>query len=256
MSDLAELIRERGELASLGLAALVLWLATPRVAALLALPRERVGSLYWNGALAFVVAGRVGYLLDESPDTLLDPLVAIRVQGGIDPLWGAAAALAVLGWEARGSSEATGEAAGAAARWPLATAWAAGLALAVAAYDLGCPLRDACFGAQAEPPLGFAMSGLADTRLATPAVEGAALLALAGALLLGWARWRPGAAALALLAGVALLRLALAPLSVLGWPGWGVEEVALALVGAAALGGAAWLQLHGTRATPAREAPA
>lgn len=246
MSDLGELIRERGELASLGLAAVVLWLATPRVAALLALPRERVGSLYWNGALAFVVAGRVGYLLGESPETLLDPLVAIRVQGGIDPLWGAAAALAVLGWEARG--EAT--------RWPLATAWAAGLALAVAAYDLGCPLRDACFGAQAEPPLGFAMSGLADTRLATPAVEGAALLALVGALLLGWPRWRPGVAALALVAGVSLLRLVFAPLSVLGWPGWGVEEVALALVGAGALGGAAWRQLRPSAVAPPREATA
>jgi hypothetical protein len=131
----------------------------------------------------------------------------------------------------------------------MATAWAAGLALAVAAYDLGCPLRDACFGAQAEPPLGFAMSGLADTRLATPAVEGAALLALAGALLLGWPRWRPGVAALALIAGVALLRLGFAPLSVLGWSGWGIEEVVLALVGAAALGGAVWRQLRGAGAS-------
>ena len=249
MSDLVELIRERGGLASLGLAAVVLWLATPRVAALLALPRERVGSLYWNGAIAFVVVGRVGYLLGESPDTLLDPLVAIRVQGGIDLLWGAAAALAALGWEARG---ATVEA----ARWSLATAWAVGLALAVAAYDLGCPLRDACFGAQAEPPLGFAMSGLADTRLATPAVEGAVLLVLVGALLLGWSRWRPGVAALALVAGIALLRLVFAPLSVLGWSGWGVEEVALALVGAGALVGAAWRQLRSAAVAPPREAPA
>ncbi len=236
MNDVLELVRERGELASLALAALVLWLAAPRAATVLALPRERVSSLYWNGALAFVVAGRIGYLLGESPQTLLDPLVAIRVQGGVEPLWGAIAVLAVLAWDALRVPQA--------GRWPLATAGAAGLALAVAAYDIGCPLRDACFGARAEPPLGFAMSGLADTRLATPAIEGAVLLAMTGGLLLGWRFWRPGTAALALVAGVALLRLAFAPLSVLGWPGWGVEELTLAIVGAGALAGAGWLQLR------------
>lgn len=236
MSDLVELVHERGEFASLVLVALVLWLAASRVAVLLALPGGRIGSLYGNGVLAFMVAGRVGYLIAESPETLLDPLVAIRLAGGIDPLWGAAAALVALGWEARG--------AGSLAHWPLATAWAAGLAIAVAAYDLGCPLRDACFGAQANPPLGFAMSGLADTRLATPAIEGAVLLALTGALLLGWQIWRPGVVAFALLAAVALLRLAFTPLSVLGWTGWGIEEVALALIGTGAVGGAAWRQLR------------
>ena len=236
MSEVLDFVYPRGEFVSLVVVVLLLWLAAPRVAALIALPRAPVGSLYSDAVIVFVVVGRLGYLVAESPETLLDPMVAIRIQGGIEPLWGAAATLAVLAWAARG--------AGRAACWPLATAWATGLALAVAAYDLSCPVRDACWGARAEPPLGFAMSGPADTRLATPAIEGVLLLALMGALLLSWRHWRPGVAALALVGGVALLRLALTPLSATGWSGWGVAEAALALVGAGAIAGAAWRQLR------------
>ena len=184
MSSFLDAVYARGEFVSLVVALVALWIAAPRVAALVGRPRAPIGSLYADSVIVFVVVGRIAYLVAESPETLLDPLVAIRIQGGIDPLWGAAATLAVLAWAARGE--------GAAAYWPLATAWAVGLALAVAVYDLSCPLRDACYGARAEPPLGFRMSGLADTRLATPALEGALLLALLGALVLTWRRWRTG----------------------------------------------------------------
>lgn len=238
MSSLLDALYLRGEFVSLVVVLVVLWVAAPRVASLIALPRAPIGSLYSDSVIVFVVSGRVAYLLAESPETLLDPLVAIRVQGGIDPLWGAVATLAVLAWAARRQ--------GAAAYWPLATAWALGLAIAVAAYDLSCPLRDACYGARAEPPLGFRMSGLADTRLATPALEGALLLALLGALVLTWRRWRAGVAAHVLVGGVALLRLGLAPLSATGWSGWGAEEAALAVVVSAAGAGAAWRQLGPT----------
>ena len=236
MSSFPDAVYARGEFVSLVVALVALWIAAPRVASLVGRPRAPIGSLYADSVIVFVVVGRIAYLVAESPETLLDPLVAIRIQGGIDPLWGAAATLAVLAWAARG--------AGAAAYWPLASAWAVGLALAVAVYDLSCPLRDACYGARAEPPLGFRMSGLADTRLATPALEGALLLALLGALVLTWRRWRTGVAAHALVGGVALIRLGLAPLSAAGWDGWGAGEVALAAVGAAAVAGAAWRQLR------------
>ena len=237
MSGVLDAVYPRGEFLSLVVALLVLWAASRRVAALIGLPRAPVGSLYVDSAIAFVVVGRVAYLGAESPGTLLDPLVAVRIQGGLDPLWGAAATLAVFAWAARGAGEA--------ARWPLATAWAAGLALAVAAYDLSCPLRDACFGARAGPPLGFHMSGLAETRLATPALEAVLVLALLGTLVLGWERWRAGVAAHAIIGGLAIIRLGLGPLSAGGWGGWGAHEAVLALVAAAALAGAAWRQLRG-----------
>lgn len=236
MSSFLDAVYARGEFVSLVVALVALWIAAPRVASLVGRPRAPIGSLYADSVIVFVVVGRIAYLVAESPETLLDPLVAIRIQGGIDPLWGTAATLAVLAWAARGE--------GTAAYWPLATAWAVGLALAVAVYDLSCPLRDACYGARAEPPLGFRMSGLADTRLATPALEGALLLALLGALVLTWRRWRTGVATHALVGGVALIRLGLAPLSAAGWDGWGAGEVALAAVGTAAVAGAAWRQLR------------
>ncbi len=237
MSGVLDIVYPRGEFLSLLVALVVLWAASRHVAALVALPRSRIGSLYVDSVIAFVVVGRIAYLGAESPETLLDPLVAVRVQGGLDPLWGAAATLAVFAWAARGAGEA--------AYWPLATAWAAGLALAVAAYDLSCPLRDACFGARAEPPLGFYMSGLQETRLATPALEGGLLLALLGMLVLGWRRWRTGVAAHALVGGLAIIRLGFSPLSAGGWGGWGAHEAVLALAAAAALAGATWRQLRG-----------
>ena len=100
-------------------------------------------------------------------------------------------------------------------------------------YDLACIARDACTGAEAPAPFGFAMSGLSETRVATPLLE-AALLLVAGGLLLS----SPLAAhrGLIALAGVAaLVRVALTPLSVVGTDALGVESVLFALVGVAAI---------------------
>jgi prolipoprotein diacylglyceryltransferase len=224
MSEVLDFLRPRGEYVSLFVVAGLLVLAVRPTSELLALPRDRLGDLFWYGGLAFVVAGRVAFLAVEAPASLLDPLVLIRIQGGIAPLAGAIAALAVTSWRARRDLEASG-------RW--LAAGAAGLAIAALGYDLACPLRDACFGAQAPPPLGFRMSGLADTRLATPLLEAAALLVV----LAGTVRWlprlAPGAAALGLLAALALLRAAFTPLSVRGLDAAGVETALLVAAGVA-----------------------
>ena len=98
MSDLLDFVRERGELASLVAAGVLLWLSASRVSSLLRLRRGSVSDLYWNGAIAFLVAGRLGYLLIESRDSLRDLPVAIRVTDGIEPLAGALGVALALGW--------------------------------------------------------------------------------------------------------------------------------------------------------------
>ena len=82
MSGVIEFVQLRGEYASIFAAAALLALAARPVTRLLALPRREVGDLFWNGGVAFVVAGRLAYLATEAPSSLLDPLVLVRIQGG------------------------------------------------------------------------------------------------------------------------------------------------------------------------------
>ena len=83
------------------------------------------------------------------------PLVLVRIQGGIEPLAGLCGVGAVLAWRVwrDGTSGLT---------WLAAAS--AGLTITVIVYDLGCVARDACAGAYAPAPLGFAMSGLSESR--------------------------------------------------------------------------------------------
>ena len=229
MSGVIEFVQLRGEYASIFAAAALFVLAARPVTRLLALPRREVGDLFWNGGVAFVVAGRLAYLALESPQTLLDPIVLIRIQSGIEPLAGVAAVVAVLAWRVRRRGGAL---------WPWATAAAVGLTLAVIGYDLACVLRDACYGATAPSPLGFHMAGLGETRVATPLVEAAVLLAVLSAMLAAAPRLRPGIAALSLVAALALLRAALTPASVLGREAVGVETLVLVALGVGALAAA------------------
>ena len=215
MEAVYDFVFPRGEYASLVVVGVLLALAAPRVARLTGLAKGAIGDLYWNASLAFVVAGRLAYLATEAPTSLLDPLVIVRIQGGVSPLAGSAAAFAVLVWRLRDESSD--------ARWRWLTAWVAGLFVATVGYDIACPLRDACYGAAAPAPLGFRMSGLADTRIATPLVEAALLLAALGVILTLWPRLRPGQAGLLALSTVAGLRVAFQPLSVTGWPGFTAE---------------------------------
>ena len=96
MSEVLDFVQARGEYASLLAVALLLWRSAGPAARLLALERREVADLFWNGSVAFVVAARLAYVLAESPRTLLDPLVLIRLPGGIEPLAGAAAVAAVV----------------------------------------------------------------------------------------------------------------------------------------------------------------
>jgi hypothetical protein len=220
-------IAVRGEWVSLLLVAAALALSVRPLTRLLGLPREALGDLFWYGGIVFVAAGRLAYVALESPDALTDPLVLIRISGGIEPFAGLLAALAVVGWRTRGKrahSEAR-------AAWLAAAA--AALVLATATYDLACVARDACYGAAAPAPLGFAMSDLSDTRLATPLIEASLLLLAAGALLS--APLAPRRALLALGGLAALLRVALTPLSVLGTGALGLETMLFAALGIALL---------------------
>ena len=241
MSEALDFIYLRGEYVSLFLIASVLAFATSRVAALTRLPRNEVGDLFWNAGIAFVAAARLSYLAAESPASLLDPLVLIRLQGGLHPLVGVLAAIAVVGWRTRGErglSEAR-------LAW-LAVA-AAGLVLTALTYDAACLARDACYGAVAPAPLGFAMSGLSDTRLATPLIEAALLLFAAGGLLSSKLQIAQSLLALGGLA--ALLRVTLTPASVRGADALGVETAGLVVLGLLLLVASA-----ATRTMPARTA--
>ncbi len=240
MEAIYDFVFPRGEYASLVVVALLLALAAPRVARLTGLANGAIGDLYWNASLTFVVAGRLAYLATEAPSTLLDPLVIVRIQGGVSPLAGGAAVLAVLAWRLRAESSD--------ARWRWLTAWVAGLSAATVGYDIACPLRNACYGAAAPAPLRFRMSGLADTRIATPLVEAALLLAVLGVMLTLWPRLRPGQAGLLTLSAIAGLRVAFQPLSVTGWPGFTAEVLVFGAVAVLALAAAIFRAIRSSRA--------
>ena len=152
------------------------------------------------------------------------PLVLVRIQGGIEPLAGLCGVGAVLAWRVwrDGTSGLT---------WLAAAS--AGLTITVIVYDLGCVARDACAGAYAPAPLGFAMSGLSESRLATPLLEAALLLLVAGALFSLESEFRRSLIALAGIAAIA--RAAFTPLSVLGTDAIGIETGLFVVLGLAAL---------------------
>ena len=239
MSELVEAVRARGEYASLVVAALLLWRSVRPTAGLLGLAHRDVADLFWNGGVGFVVVGRLAYLLAESPRALIDPLVLIRLQGGIDPLAGAVGVAAVVAWRSRGHG----------APWTWLTVGAAGLAVATVGYDLSCVLRDACYGVAAPRPFGFEMSGFGESRLATPLVEATAVLGAAAALLAVARRLPAEAPGLLLLAALALIRAALTPASVLGAEAIGLETLVLVLAGVTAIASAV-----AVRFVPARSA--
>jgi prolipoprotein diacylglyceryltransferase len=223
MSEVIDFITLRGEYVSLFLIAGVLAFVGSRVARLTRLPRSDVGDLFWNAGIAFVLVGRIGYLALEAPASLTDPLVLIRLQGGLAPLLGVLAAITVVAWRTRaerGLSEAR-------LAW-LAVA-AAGLVTATWTYDVACFARDACYGTTAPAPLGFVMSNLSDTRMATPLIEATLLLFAAGALLSS--KLSIAQSLLALGAVGALLRAALTAASVRGADAIGVETAGFVALG-------------------------
>ncbi|MEZ4552786.1 MAG: hypothetical protein R3B59_02670 [Dehalococcoidia bacterium] len=239
MSGVVEFVQVRGEYVSFFLVLAMLWASGGTIARLVGLPRRAVGDLTFNGAVAFVAVGRLGYLATEAPRSLLDPLVVIRFQAGIEPLVGAAAVAAVAAWQTRGQD--------AVARWGVAGAASIGLAVATVGYDVTCVVRDACYGAAAPAPFGFEMSGLSEPRIATPLVE-ATLLMAAGAVLLRIGGRLTVATAALLLGTLALTRAALTPASALGVEAVGLETVVLVVVGILAVG---WAIVLGGRGTAA-----
>jgi hypothetical protein len=228
VSELLDFIYLRGEYVSLLLVTGMLVFAGGRVAVLTRLPRSEVGDLFWNAGITFVVAARVSYLAVEFPASLLDPLVLIRLQGGLHPLVGVLAVISIVAWHTRGEhglSETR-------LAW-LAVA-AAGLVLTTWTYDVACLAREACYGAEAPSPLGFAMSGLSDTRIATPLVEATLLLIAAGGLLSPQLSMTQSLLALGGIA--ALLRVALTSASVQGVDAVGLETAAFVVLGLVVLG--------------------
>lgn len=227
MSEVLDFIYLRGEYVSLFLIAGALAFAGGRVAALTRLPRSDVGDLFWNAGIAFIVAARLSYLAAESPASLLDPLVLIRLQGGLHPLVGVLAVIAVVGWRTRG------ERGRSEARFAWLAVAAAGLVITMWTYDVSCLARDACYGAEAPAPLGFAMSGLSDTRLATPLIEATLLLIAAGGLFTS--KLSITQSLLALGGVAALLRVALTAASVRGVDAIGVETAGFIVLGVVVL---------------------
>ncbi len=229
MSAVIDFVQLRGEYASLVVVALLLWAASRPIARLLGLSRGEVTDVFWNSGVAFLVAGRLAYVAQQSPRTLFDPLVLIRLPGGVDTLAGAVAVAAVIAWRQRRGGD----------LWLWATVGAVGVAVATVGYDLACVLRDACYGTSAPSPLGFRMSGFSEPRLATPLIEAALLLALLAVVVAFAGRLRPRAIALLLTGVLLLVRAALTPASVLGTGAVGVETAVLVVLGAVALAVAA-----------------
>ena len=101
MPGMPDAVAVRGEWISLLIVAVVLAASVRPLSQMLRLPQGDVGDLFWNGGLAFVVVGRLAYVGLESSEALTDPLVLIRIQGGIEPLAGLLGAGAILAWQTR-----------------------------------------------------------------------------------------------------------------------------------------------------------
>jgi hypothetical protein len=242
VSEVLDFIYLRGEYVSLFLVAGTLALSGKHVATLLRLPRSEVGDLFWNAGIAFVVVARLGFLVTDSPSSLTDPLVLIRLQGGLHVFLGVLGAAAVVLWRTRGERGLSE------ARLAWFAVLAAGLVITTVTYDAACVVRDACYGAEAPAPLGFAMSGLSDTRLATPLIEATLLLIAAGGLL---SLKRPLTPSLIALGGAAaLLRVALTPASVRGADAIGIEAAAFVVLGIVLLLVAVWAERRTRAITP------
>ncbi len=196
---------DRGEIVSFVLVTLALVLSARVVARVTGSSDGPVEDVYWTGGILFLVVGRLLHVATISPALLTDIPVLIRFPDGIDPLGGATAALAWALWKSRGAADA-----------PLWAAAVAGMVLAAATYDLSCFAREACYGIPAPAPFGFPMHGLAESRLPTPLIEGALLLALLGVATQRLNRWPVARLGWGLLASLALVRLAMLPLTVQG----------------------------------------
>lgn len=229
-------IVERGEAVSFLVVALVLIVSIWPVARTIGAPARLVEERFWWGGLIFIVAGRIAYVAAATPDLLLDLMVVVRFTDGIEPLAGGAATLAWVAWRSRGTPEAG-------LAWVAA---AAGLTLAAAAYALACPLRGACFGVTAPEPLGFPMHGLVEPRLATPVIEGIALLLILALAVRLAVTWSPARLGWALLGALATTRLALMPVSAAG-----IEAIPALVLAATILAStaAAWRAQPRTTAT-------
>lgn len=220
-----EWLTDRGAAASFGVVALVLMGAIGPVARALRLPASAVEGQWWWGGIAFLVVARVAAVAAASPGLLLDPMVLVRFTDDLWPVPGALAALAVGWWRLRGAWSSV----------EAGAAWAAsmaGLAVALATYDLACPVRG-CQGTPAPGPFAFPMGGLTEPRLATPFIEGIVLLAVIALALRLLDRWDAATAGWALLALVAGTHLAFMPLTAAG-----VDVFDAGLLAAGALAGA------------------
>lgn len=221
-----EWLTDRSAAVSFGVVALVLTGAVGPVARALRLPPSVVEGQWWWGGVVFLVVARVASVAMASPGLVLDPMVLVRFTDDLWPLPGAVAALGVAGWRIRRAR--AGIEAGAA--W---LASVAGLTVALAAYDLACPLRG-CQGVPASGAFAFPMGGLTESRLATPFLEGVVLLAVMALALRLLDRWDAGTAGWALLALVAGTRLAFMPLTASG-----VDVIDAVLLAAGVLAGGA-----------------
>jgi len=199
---------DRGEVVSFAVVIVVLVLSARVVARALGVSAGVVEDQFWWGGLAFLVAGRLGYVALATPELLLDVVVLIRFADGVDPVVGAAASLGVIAWRGRGEGRSE-----LAMRGLVAVV---GLMLASVAYGLACPLREACFGATTSTPWGFPMHGLAEPRFATPLIESVLLLAVLAVMVRYVGRWSMERTGWALLAALVVVRVAMMPISASG----------------------------------------
>lgn len=227
-----EWLTDRGAAVSFGVVAVALMLATGPVARALRVPSGVVDGQWWWGGGVFLVVARVAAVAVAAPSLVLDPMVLVRFTDDLWPVPGAIAALGVMWWRARREAEA-------AAAWAASVIW---LAVALAAYDLACPLRGGCHGAPASGPFAFPMGGLTEPRLATPFIEGIVVLVLLAATLRLLDRWDAATVGWALLAGLAATRLALMPFTA-----GGLDVVDAVLLAGGVLAGVA-MALRGARA--------
>ncbi|MDA0815590.1 MAG: prolipoprotein diacylglyceryl transferase [Chloroflexi bacterium] len=236
---------ERGEALSFALVAVVLLLSSRIIARAMGVaPRLVDDQIFW-GILVFVISGRLAHMALTTPVLLADPMVVIRFTDGLQPLAGATGVLAWSWWRGR-LVRAFGE------YWAVA---ACGLVVASIAYDLGCPVREACMGATAPSPWGMPLHGLVEPRLPTPLMDGIVLLVvLAIAVRVDRAR-QPACLGWTLLAALAAMRLALTPLSAGGFDAPVMAVLAVMVVLSTAMAVRAAHSLPSEGPTASSEAP-
>lgn len=233
VETMASIVARAGPLLTIVAAVYVIDQVAQRDAPRVGLPRLAVAKLTPGLAIAALIGARLAYVAPLGRVFASHPLDLLRLTDGLSMpggLIGATVGLAMLARRARMPFA------------HLADLYGLTLPLGVATYNLGCLVRNDCFGRAAPPPFGIVFPGLYTSRYPVELYAAGVSLLIYAALHSGRLRMRvPGSRALAAVTALAVTRLLLDELRLqAGGAMLSADQLSAFGVALAALGALSW----------------